>query len=1084
MTANNIVDFNYLEPSLTHGLVVEASAGTGKTFSVAAVLVHALATREDLRIGDILVTTFTRNAAAELRDRVRRRLVSVEQQLRSGVVREGDDLAAQLVTDEAPERAERLARAVRDFDSATIATIHSVCARILTLAGLATVGDDADAQIDDIIAEVVNDHIVMEALQGRQWDPSRVTTIVEAVLGSPRSVLDFVAPKKDADAAAATLEELRRVVVSVVDAVRQRTARRPTFDDMVRRTADLLGDPTYRSITDAVRARFSLAIIDEAQDTDALQWEIFSRIFTGEDSSRALVAVGDPKQAIYRFRGADVQAYLSVRDDANMRTLRQNWRSDSGLIDALNVVFDQWQFGPRIDYLTTLPRPKAPVSQVSGVVPFTVVQLPPTNSNGKVVRPAAQRVSELLSQVTISDEGVDRPLVPKDVCVLVRSKMIGRAIETELRALGITAVSSGTESVMDSEMADALRRLIEAMAAPFDMSRARLAASSVLFGYRLADAAAMDDDALDAVQQTIGLWSLILRREGVAALAASIHADPHVLDRIVAGQTGERRETDFAHVVELLHASTRGVGCTPEEVLEVFEELAGREATAETVSRRVESDRDAVQIMTVHASKGLEFPVVVVADLWKLSRNRQGVPVYHRSTGGDNKTERVIDITYAVHKEPDQVKAARVQEEEDEVRRLFYVALTRARHHVSLVAAPPQPSSKGVVDTRATTTPHNLFDASLVAQCPEYIEIVRGTRAVPYAQAKATPASLSTALIAPGISQVYWRTSFSGITRTVQGRQRGPVEMHDTSGNGRGDDDDPVMSFRHGYASFDVPLGVEAMPLARVPGGTYFGTVMHSVYENIDFAADLSREVPRVVDKVVQGSLHRLHRDDIIAGVTASLQTPLGPAFDERTLSTFTATDRLNELNFEMSLAALVDGVTVSALGTRLIELLPEGDLMRGYAEILARPMFEVPLAGLMSGSIDTVLRVSSDDASRLWVVDYKTNRLDVDGVSTIIDGYTRESMWEEMVHHHYPLQALIYGTCLYRYVRWRSPRTDADAAVAGFSYLFVRGMVGEKTPRDRTSGGEMTSPRGVMTWSAPAGLWSGLSETLSAVRT
>ena len=262
--------------------------------------------------------------------------------------------------------------------------------------------------------------------------------------------------------------------------------------------------------------------------------------------------------------------------------------------------------------------------------------------------------------------------------------------------MGVSAVSSGTENVMQGEMATALYNLLRAIDEPYETSRIRLAAASPFFGASLATAGALDDETVEQIRRTISLWGSTLRRRGVAALAASLRADLEIAARIVHGGGGERRETDFAHVIELLHSATLGVGCTPAEVLNSFKDFSQLEPQSEIISRRVESDKDAVQIMTVHAAKGLEFPIVVVADLWKKVRSKNPKKpspdaFYRDSPTNPGEREHVIDATYAYPKDLKikfpEAENGRIQEDSYEVKRLFYVALTRARHHVSLIVA-------------------------------------------------------------------------------------------------------------------------------------------------------------------------------------------------------------------------------------------------------------------------------------------------------------------------------------------------------------------------------------------------------------
>ncbi|MFM9133557.1 MAG: UvrD-helicase domain-containing protein, partial [Actinomycetota bacterium] len=556
-------DFDIVDPRVVNGTVIEASAGTGKTFSVAAYVARAIALDDDIRIGNILVTTFTRNAAAELRDRIRRRLVTLERQLRHGSADKDDVLAAVLLEEDAAGRADRLARAVREFDTATISTIHSVCARILAMAGLPAVGEGDETDLDRIISEVVNDTVISEALLGNFYDSSRLRAVVEARLGSPLSVLAYAPYQKATGGKTVAelnsgLDHLVEVVEACVGDIRSRTETQPTFDDLLRRAAELLADKNQVALTAALRQRFRLAVIDEAQDTDKLQWSIFRHIFDPGSTTHTLVAVGDPKQAIYRFRGADIEAYLAVRRDDRRLTLRRNWRSDGDLLEALNHLFAGWTFGEGIDYVPVTARDGAPGSSLTGSKPLTIIDLGDAGSKNRIVGPTALRVREILETVSITKDGKTEKAKPGDICVLVTSKSTGAAVEAALRVLGVSAVSSGTESVMKGEMAAALARLFRAMAEPHDSSLIRLVAATPFFGVELADAGALDEERIETIQRTVTEWGRALRSGGVAAVAARLRGDERIAARIVRGDAGERRETDFAHVVELLHRATNG----------------------------------------------------------------------------------------------------------------------------------------------------------------------------------------------------------------------------------------------------------------------------------------------------------------------------------------------------------------------------------------------------------------------------------------------------------------------------------------------------------------------------------------------
>jgi exodeoxyribonuclease V beta subunit len=640
---------------------------------------------------------------------------------------------------------------------------------------------------------------------------------------------------------------------------------------------------------------------------------------------------------------------------------------------------------------------------------------------------------------------------------------------------------------MQGEMATAVYNLLRAMDEPYETSRIRLAAASPFFGASLATAGALDDETVEQIRRTISLWGSTLRRRGVAALAASLRANLEIAARIVQGSGGERRETDFAHVIELLHGATLGVGCTPAEVLDSFNDFSQLEPQSEIISRRVESDKDAVQIMTVHAAKGLEFPIVVVADLWKKVRAKNPKKpspdaFYRDSPTNVGEREHVIDATYVLGSDLfAEAKEGRKQEESDEVKRLFYVALTRARHHVSLIVADDDPAKK----TKTPRIVEGLAEPTRFQDVSDVAEIVKkeNIQTYPsYVSVQESNEKFATAPFAGSVRQTYSRLSFSGITKNRKYKQVENLNLEGEARGGYGDDaESEIISMRSGYSEKDVALLAtpDPMPLAHIPGGTYFGKVMHTVYEHIDFTvADLPLEVARVVDAYVTGSLLREHRQEIIDGVVLSLRTPLGGLIGPTTLAEVSSADRLNELNFEMGLAAFSQGIMVNNIGKVLVQCLERenrfDDVLMPYARMLASDAFEVPLYGLMNGSIDTLIRFSQDSQQRLFVTDWKSNRLDEDGMVYVIDGYSRESMVNAMEHHHYPLQALIYGTAVHRYLRSRAGSGKSLPVIAGMAYFFIRGMVGEPTPI------ENEHRHGVFTWEAPQGLWQELSDEIS----
>lgn len=1053
--------------AIVHGLVIEASAGTGKTYSVAAIVTRELALRDDLRIGQILITTYTRNAAAELRDRIRRRLVDTAVALRSGVVINGDAIAEKLRTGTAAdvaERARRLERALVEFDSATISTIHGVCSRILRVAGAEAVGVTDTADTDRIVAEIVNDLVVAHASDHFRPDEGRLLPLVKAMLADP-----FVEPWFDdtgEPAETRRLEALKTLLEECVTRINAALATTPSYNDLLRLAREAVCDASRPELLAALRQRFKLALVDEAQDTDKQQWMLFERLFAGGDG-RALVSVGDPKQAIYGFRGADVRAYVAhAATSKTHRTLTTNRRSDQPMLDALNAAFAGTTFGEGIGYIDVSAPAGRKQSLIQGMQhPVTFVDLGVMTSQPGLAAPVLGAVIDLLDDARLGTKddptAPGRLLEPKDICVLVRSGSVGRFIERALVRAGIPAVTGGTSSVMTSEMALDIRSLLEAIEEPSSLGRVRRAAATVFFGETLAHVGVLDDDVMLGVQDGVMRFSGILAKKGIAALGAAIEADKTIMARVAAGRHGERNLTDFLHVIEVMDASGRGGGCTAEQAITIFTRLATMEDTHDLVSRRVESDADAVKILTIHKAKGLQFPCVIVADLWKDARARPPAVFY------DTDAKRKLDISFALDSGSPRARQIQQAAENEETRRLLYVAATRAEHFLTILVARQKPSKAGPTPTSILEQTMTL--PPVMARPSGRTQLVRK---LIDASALTRPLALAPA---PPVTRTYRRMSFTGIT-AVRGHGRGDGAFEPEGGGY----DEPRTPGGGDLANLPSPkIAGRLRDVIDMPAGVAVGRVVHEIFERVDTTVrPLADEVQRVVEeRATSGRLRRFH-DNLRTIVVESLETPLGGPFGDVTLAAIPPGDRLPEMDFEMGLASLLAGVQASGIGRVLQETLSSDDPLRPYANTLASSAFDVPVGGLLNGSIDAVLRLpgSTPERPRLVLADYKSNKLHKTGMEAPLRAYHPDRLVAAMAEHHYPLQAVLYGTAVYRMLRWRVPAADPDDCIAGVVYGFIRGMKGPDTPTD-----DRGHRYGVFAWQPPRGLWERLSDLLVA---
>jgi exodeoxyribonuclease V beta subunit len=1104
------VSFDVCGPLPTGVTVLEASAGTGKTYTIAA-----LATRyvsDGVPLEQLLLVTFTRLATGELRDRVRGRLTAARAALEA--VLEGgpapndrvEALLAQGTPAEVAQRRDRLAVALADFDAATITTTHGFCQEVL--GGLGVAGDvdpghrfSEDAR--DLADDVVDDLYVKEFLHSVPlFGRDQARMVVQAATANPTAPLAGP-PHEDAarrlyDLALDAREELDR---------RKRALALMTYDDLVTRLHATLEGPGGDAVAARLRARYRIALVDEFQDTDPDQWAIMRAAFSGGEPATTLVLIGDPKQAVYAFRGADVYAYLEARREAGRsETLGTNWRSDGGLVRALDALFSDKTLGhPEIAYSTVVAAPEHEAARLDGAPVATPLRIRVVARHDPDVRRTptgwssaagarehvtphfAPDVARLLGAGARVGE---RALGPGDVAVLVRKNDQARAVKAALEAAGVPAVVNGAGSVFATEAARDWLRLLEALERPEALPRARAAALTAFVGWTTAEIADAPDERWGELQQTLHGWAAVLRGAGVATLVETITLDASLPERLLSVMGGERELTDLRHVGELLHAAVVDgrLGITA---------LAGwlrrrmasdeRDAGAEDRARRLESDAEAVQVLTIHRSKGLEFGVVYCPFLWDpfWISDEPAPAIYHDTARGDARTIDVSldprDAAFAAHASQDRA------EQRGEELRLAYVALTRAKHQAvvwwastfnsresalgRLVFGEPPAGEGRRPGAEETVAQARARFAALAARAPEAIGLERSLvdAAARWSPATTGAAELEAAVFDRTLDERWRRSSYSSITAGAH-EARVASEVEEATGA----DDAPAEAPLPGApGAGDAAAASPVVPLAEAPAGTRFGTFVHAVLEAVDFAADdLGGELAL---RVAEAQRHRPADvgDPIVlaGGLRAAVETPLGPLLGERRLRDLHARDRLDELTFELPLAGGDDPsgtLTLDAIAATLRAHVGADDPLAGYADRLGDPLLRADLRGYLTGTIDLVARW--DDGS-LAIVDYKTNRLAAPGEPLTAAHHRPALLAEEMQRSHYALQALLYGVAARRYLRWRAP--DAADAPIAIAYLFLRGMLGPGTPR------EDGAPCGVFAWRPPNGLLEALSDVL-----
>ncbi len=894
------------------------------------------------------------------------------------------------------------------------------------------------------------------------------TTPSHAFFDAAQTLLDVRASAGQA-VKIARLRLLRDLLAQAGAALRagKRQRRVVAFDDMLFNLHERLTGGDAPWLAGLLRERFPAALIDEFQDTDPLQFAIFKTVYGA--GTHPLFLVGDPKQAIYSFRNADLHTYLQARAQSSAEyTLVDNQRSTGPLLDALNGLFcanPQAFMLPGLDYrkvgLGTKSR-KVLVDATQPRAPLQVWTLPNDAASGvpmmkkdaqqAVVQAITTEIARLLAAAQRGEITLDgKPLRAGDVAVLVRSHAEGSLVRQALSMLDVGSVELSQASIFRSPDAEELDRVLAAVLEPAREGRLKTVLCTEVMGL---DAAAVDaligDESklLATVQRFVSYRETWLQR-GVGFMLRQWLAAEHVAERMLVRGDGERRLTNLLHLIECLHQAA-AAHPAPDALLRWLQEQGRDERADDATQLRLESDQNLVQIVTIHKSKGLEYDIVFCPFLWngRLGGFPDGLDgvEYH-----DDDGHAVIDYCKDFEGEFDEadVKARVKLEASAESLRLIYVALTRAVHRCVLVAGCYRVKGKSTSATESTHSLLNWLVAGAGQSPPAWFESKNdpatiaaawhrlATRAGPHLAVSPLPIESGTPVPAtrplPEMFEAltpprhmppgWWIGSYSGLVSGWESSATheqaaadhdlrvGPTEASATTTAVRLDDDD----------------------ILRFPRGPAAGVCLHSVFERIDFSN------PAGWPSAITAALRSLHADGpavdsgpasnsdlwqaqhvrMLQGMLADVLATALPVGTNRplVLSDLPLNRRLTELEFHLPSHRL----EAAALNERLSSF--------GYA--VPRLAFTA-LRGFLKGFIDLVF----EHDGRFFILDWKSNHLG----DTPTD-YARAPLAKVMAEQGYHLQYLLYSVALDRYLRRRLPDYRPQQHFGGVLYLFVRGV-------------------------------------------
>jgi exodeoxyribonuclease V beta subunit len=1136
-----------LTPLPTGVSLIEANAGTGKTFTI-VMLILRLVVEKNISIDKILVVTFTKAATEELKDRIRRKLHAAKNHM-SGHEDASDPCLTSWLAHVPLEAADILIRlnlALLDIDRAAVFTIHGFSQRMLSEHTLAS-GQLFDAELTENLTSIIQactDDFWRQEIQSRPineasllsheinnpdtllasikpvqshveiipeqqdlnqlfkrfqalklacsqqihkivsaltphiesklfvseykvaftersqtlsvWltgdsatvpDTHSLTLLTTATIYSALNGQQFRTTKTQCSddrkiefidslhidlsafdqlstiAKRITLEFKRRFLCYLQPAIESRLQEenRWSFDSLIVQLSRALAHDQSNQLRDEIRKRFSAALIDEFQDTDDDQWQIFSRLFAV--ATHYLILVGDPKQAIYKFRGADIYSYLNAQRQANHRyTLSRNFRSQPSLITAVNRVFakDNAFLLPEINFQPS----QAALAENEGYLTHSDERLPPLVlwqlaksdsqsgywSSGKatdlIKNNVVNEIVRLLSDkvMLMPDK---RPLNPSDIAILVRTNAQAREFQQHLHAANVASVLTSTESVFASQEAFDLYTLLEAVANPDNRALLKKALALDWFGndgqslYLLFN----NDSKMDSLAERFSAYHQLWQEQGLMAMANNLLAAEKINHTISHTPSAERRLTNLQHCIELVQQAALNGHLGSHKTLSWLKNAmlntAHTSVAQDSQQLRLESDADAVKIVTMHRAKGLEFSVVFCPFLWQsTTANNKNYIICHLVDDARLNTRTLIDLGSTDFER--HALQAEFEEQAEQIR-LAYVALTRAKVVCYVAWADVRSEKKAnssalswllnlsghdfefqqqQLQKLSLAEPH-CFSYRLLGQT--IVELIRY-------QGYRLPAKLSVKQRTRTLSTDWQMSSYTALSGLSQ------HEAHELPR----DKADELEIKPNAPVSEALPLGADS------------GNMIHELLETVAFS-DLAAktDISEQRAKVCQRYGLNLKEPEIVEQMLFDcVTTPLDEQDSNFCLKNIADKSCLKEMPFYLAL---------KPIHTRNINQILMNDPT-------FQPLSKKTINGMLTGFIDLICEYNH----KFYVMDYKTNYL---------TDYAMPQLIQAMRQHNYGLQYWLYSLVLHRYLKARIDNYAYDKHFGGVRYLFIRGM-------------------------------------------
>jgi exodeoxyribonuclease V beta subunit len=823
------------------------------------------------------------------------------------------------------------------------------------------------------------------------------------------------------------------------------------FDDLLILVKNALDAKDGNLLAKSVREKYKAALVDEFQDTDDIQYDIFTKLFAIK--GHLLFMIGDPKQAIYGFRGADIFSYMkAARDVASKFTLTKNWRSDPGLITAVNTIFSNVGL-PFVFNEIPFERQKAGKS----VTPESKKDDPPLiiwfldsktiygeekiiNKTDAVQLIAAAVAEEICRLITPGPSHVARG----DIAVLVRKNKQAQLIKQRLSVKGVPSVLYSTGNIFDSHEAMETEKILISISEPANINSLKAAFVMDMRGGSAEKLVSVNQDhlwwegQLNRGQEYYRIW----HQYGFMRMFRFFMANENVKERLLSFPDGERRLTNVLHLAEILHHASieKNLGITG-LVKWLAKQRDPSSARLEEHQLRLESDENAVKIVTIHKSKGLEYPVVFCPFGWESAAAGANEIIFH-------DIQQDMQLTYDLGTESQTKHRVLAQREIlAENLRLLYVALTRAKHRCYL--------TWGRINTAETSAMAYLLHGSGVSigdiQNDDFAGLLKAyltqkteaelfedlNRLVRRSKGRISliplPAASERSYSPPNepAERLSCRNFWGNIDHTWKISSYSSLVSSQAADIDLPDYDSDPAAVR--YSS--LPLSGDAyLPEDRrfdnifsFPGGARAGIFFHDLMEHIDFAVSSLKNIRKMVGRKLQEhGFEKEWQKTICSVIVDVLKAGLPPGRKEFSLSEISLSHRINEMEFYFPLNPIkprtLQKVFKSESNYRLGSDYPRKSAKLDFA----------PSTGFMKGFIDMIFYRQG----KFYLVDWKSNHL-----GSTLENYTPDSLQGVMMENFYILQYHLYTLALYRHLRQRKPDFDYETEFGGVFYIFFRGV-------------------------------------------